>query len=143
MLPPLRDIKNDIPQFFDYFLGELAKEKQQEKKQISEEAISMLKSYTWPGNMRELRNVAERALIVSRGKQIELDDMPPVLQETLTSPIPESRPLPMLKDLMEQTEKRAITQALKLTKGNKARTAKILGIHRTGLYQKMNKYAIK
>jgi len=142
-LPPLRETKTDIPKFFDYFLGELSKEKGQKKKQISNEVISLLKNYSWPGNMRELRNVAERALIVSRGQQIELNDMPPVLQKALAFPILENKPLPMLKDLMEQTEKQAITQALKLTNGNKAKSAQILGIHRTGLYQKMSKYNIQ
>ncbi len=143
VLPPLREIKHDIPLFFDYFLSELSKEKQQEKKHISNQAISLLENYSWPGNMRELRNIAERALIVSRGEQIEFDDMPPVLQKTLAYPLPENKPVPMLKDLMEQTEKRAIKQTLKFTNGNKAKAAQILGIHRTVLYKKMNKYGIK
>ncbi|MCP4753710.1 MAG: AAA family ATPase [Proteobacteria bacterium] len=141
-LPPLREITDDIPTLFHHFLHELNKEKRKEVERVSQEAMALLKNYAWPGNMRELRNVAERALIVSRGTQIETEDLPPALKETLSYPIHENKPLPMLKDLLEKTEKRAINEALKLTKNNKASAAKLLGIHRTGLYQKMRKYRI-
>ncbi len=142
-LPPLREIREDIPLLFNHFLKELAREKRQEIREVLPEAMRVLQNYSWPGNIRELRNIAERALIVSRGSQLKLEDMPPALQETVDLPISKNQPLPMLKDLLEKTEKRAIIQSLKLANNNKAKAAQLLGIHRTGLYQKMNKHNIQ
>lgn len=141
-LPPLREIKNDIPLFFNAFLTELSGEMKKKVKPVAEDTMALLQSYGWPGNMRELRNIAERALIVSRGETITLDDLPPVVKETAESIPTGSQSLPMLKEIMETTEKQAIARALKLTGENRVAASKMLGIHRTGLYQKMKKHGL-
>ena len=140
--PPLREIKNDIPLFFNEFLSELSGELKKKVKPVAADTMSLLQNYAWPGNMRELRNIAERALIVSKGEVISLDDLPPAIRKsagafTASQGTPQS-----LKETMEMTEKQTITGTLKLTGNNRAAAAKILGIHRTGLYQKMKKYGI-
>jgi len=141
-LPPLRSIKEDIPLFFNEFLADLSRDLKKPVKPVAPDAMALLQHYAWPGNMRELRNIAERALIVSRGELITLNDLPPVVREKVELAADGSQPLSMLKDIMAEAEKQAITGALKLTGNNRAAAAKMLGIHRTGLYQKMKKHGI-
>ncbi|MFH2130614.1 MAG: sigma 54-interacting transcriptional regulator [bacterium] len=141
-LPPLRAIKDDIPLFFKEFLTELSGELNKKVKPVAANAMTLLQNYAWPGNMRELRNIAERALILSRGETITLDDLPPVVRETTGSLTTGSDRLPMLKAILAETEKQAVSRALELTGDNRAAAAKMLGIHRTGLYQKMKKYGM-
>ncbi len=144
-LPALREMQEDIPFIFQHLLGDLCRGKKRRIPTVSTEAIEVLKNYAWPGNVRELRNIAERALIVCNDACIEVDDLPLSLrvppsirqrgsQENLSS---------NLKELLEDTERRAIIGTLKKTANNRALTAKLLGIHRTGLYQKMKKYSIE
>ena len=141
-LPPLRVVQEDIPLFFNAFLSDLSGELKKKPKPVEPDAMNLLQSYGWPGNMRELRNIAERALIVSQGESITLNDLPPVVRETPDARHTMSQPLPMLKEILEETEEKAISRALELTGNNRAAAAKLLGIHRTGLYQKMKKYEI-
>ncbi len=141
-LPPLRSIKEDIPLFFNEFLTDLSCDLKKPVKPVAPDAMALLQHYAWPGNMRELRNIAERALIVSRGDLITLNDLPPVVRETAEAAYDCSQPLSMLKDIMAEAEKQAIAGALELTGNNRAAAAKMLGIHRTGLYQKMKKHGI-
>ena len=141
-LPALRELRKDIPDIFRYYVGKLSVGKTRTIKDISDEAIHVMQNYNWPGNIRELRNVAERALIVSKGNHITLKDLPiektiPARQQTFSND-----PIGTLKTLLEDTERQAILQALNQTANNRAEAAKILGIHRTGLYQKMKKYGI-
>jgi transcriptional regulator with PAS, ATPase and Fis domain len=143
-LPALREIREDIPAIFSHVIGELSIGKSQVVPGVSDAAIETLMNYGWPGNVRELRNVAERALIVCKGDRIEVKDLP---IEKATSIRPPQLQLPIgavgsLKRLMEDTEKQAILQSLQQTDNNRAEAAKLLGIHRTWLYQKMKKYRI-
>ena len=142
-LPPLRRIKTDIPLLVNRFLEDLAKKGAPLK--IADEAMAALMDYAWPGNIRELKNVVERASIVCRNRFIRPADLPHTMQgETGTAPlsarIPGIRDFRDLKTLMEETEKKAIEDALALSEGKRAEAADLLGIHRTGLYQKMKKY---
>ena len=141
-LPALREIREDIPAIFKHVLEQLCVDKAHGVKSVSNEALDMMVDYPWPGNVRELRNVAERALIVCKSDQIEIEDLPiektrPVRNIPLTIGAASS-----LKRLMENTEKQAIVQSLQQTNDNRVEAAKRLGIHRTGLYQKMKKYGI-
>lgn len=141
-LPALREISEDIPAIFNHFLNKLSVGERPKIRSVHPDAMAAMMHYSWPGNVRELRNVIERAMIVSRNHAIERDDLP---LDTARAPIvkmaPEGAPVP-LKELLEQTEMQAIVQALSLTGNNRAEAAKILGIHRTGLYQKMKKHGI-
>lgn len=142
-LPPLRDIREDILSIFNHFLNQLSAENHRMIHAISPEAAEALQDYSWPGNIRELRNVAERALIVCKGEQIELDDLPMSVKVKLPeSPPINDSPDSSLKALIENAERAAILQALKATGYNRNMSAALLKIHRTGLYQKMKKYQI-
>ena len=81
-LPPLRDIPEDILPIFNHFLNQLSRENHRRIHAVSPEATGALRQYSWPGNIRELRNVAERALIVCRGNRIEIDDLPMSVKES-------------------------------------------------------------
>jgi transcriptional regulator with PAS, ATPase and Fis domain len=143
-LPALREIKKDIPLIFEHLLEKMCCGNKRRILSISPEAIELLKNYTWPGNVRELRNIAERALIVCNNDCIEPDDLPlPLRVPPSLRPGPQENLSSRLKELLEDTERRAIIETLKKTGNNRARTAQLLGIHRTGLYQKMKKYNIE
>jgi transcriptional regulator with PAS, ATPase and Fis domain len=142
-MPALRDIREDIPLIFNYFMEKLSHCKRQPAKTVSSEAMELLMSYAWPGNVRELRNIAERAMIVCQGNQIGPKDLPLAIQ---TPPAGQGFRMDMnlsLKELMEETERCAILEALQKTGNNRANAARLLGIHRTGLYQKMRKYGLE
>lgn len=141
-LPALREIREDIQPIFRHFLHKLSVGERPKIRRVSPDAMEALTHYSWPGNVRELRNVIERAMIVCRNHSIERDDLP--LEKSHAPQIhlsPEGKLVP-LKLLIEQTERQAIIQALAHTGNNRAEAAKILGIHRTGLYQKMRKHGI-
>ena len=140
--PPLREIKEDIPLFFNEFLAELSGELKKKVKPVAADTMALLQNYAWPGNMRELRNIAELALIVSQGETISLDDLPPAVRKTAGTFPAGSDALLGLKEIMELTEKQDLARALELKGNNRAAAAKMLGIHRTGLYQKMKKYGM-
>jgi transcriptional regulator with PAS, ATPase and Fis domain len=144
-LPPLRKIKTDIPLLVNHFLEDLGKNGRPFK--ISDEAMAALVDYSWPGNIRELKNVVERAGIVCKDRYIRPSDLPHNMQEQkdpALSParVPGIQDFSDLKTLMEETEKKAIKDALKMSEGKRAVAADVLGIHRTGLYQKMKKYKL-
>jgi len=141
-LPPLRVLKNDIPLFFNAFLADLSDELKKRPKPVDPEAIRQLQSYAWPGNMRELRNIAERALIVSGGDTITVADLPAVVRETRETPAAADHTLLPLKDCLAAAERQAIVSALSDCGNNRAAAARVLGIHRTGLYQKMKKHGL-
>ncbi len=142
-LPALREIKEDLPLIFTHFLQDLSGGRHRVPS-ISADSMELLKSYSWPGNIRELRNIAERALIVCKNNKIEPEDLPPVFRtpSPLSLRSDQDNPSSTLKDLLEETELCAILSTLKKSGNNRAKTAQILGIHRTGLYQKMKKYKI-
>lgn len=141
-IPPLRDRMEDIEPLAENILSYLLEEMKLGKKQLSREAIRILKSYTWPGNVRELRNVLERAINLASGKII----LPEHLSDRITKKTDYNREeiddLPLLKDIVAEAEVVAITKALDIAKGNKTLAAEKLGIHRTALYKKINKYKI-
>ena len=142
-LPALRELREDIPPIFVHFLEELSRERNRRVPGVVPEAVELLKNYAWPGNVRELRNIAERAMILPGGEVIEPGDLPLALRISTTCPQTRTEePISSLRDLLEVTERRAIVDTLQKSGNSRAKAAKILGIHRTGLYQKMKKYNI-
>jgi transcriptional regulator with PAS, ATPase and Fis domain len=142
-LPALREIREDIQPIFYHLLQKLSPSIHPRIDSVSDEALDAMKRYHWPGNVREMRNVAERAMILSRNDRIELDDLPFDSPNPSEIELPSEEAVAPLKTLMADTECRAIIRALKHTGNNRAEAAKILGIHRTGLYQKMKKHGIR
>jgi two-component system response regulator AtoC len=133
-LPPLRERKEDIPILVDYFLRTQGMEGGWGKA-ISADALGSLKNYDWPGNIRELANVLERALILSTGNTITLKDLPLTI-------LGKSSTLPQSVSTLVEIEKNLIEKTLQELNGNKTKTAKTLGISLRNLYRKLEKYEI-
>ena len=140
-LPPLRERLEDIPLLVAHFLKKFGGERGKEFS-ISPYALSALMSYEWPGNVRELENALESAAALTRTGFISPENLPPKL-------CGESREEHRLEGFyvelpsLEEMEKRYLTHVLKVTGGNKARTASILGITRRTLYRKIEEYKIR
>jgi PAS domain S-box-containing protein len=135
---PLRERKADIIPIARYLLEQMALEANLPEIRLHVEAEKALRNYEWQGNVRELSNVLERTMAALQGDLIRLQDLPFYLHRNRNKKIQSLRS--SLKDVQARTEKEAIQCALEETKNNKARAAKILGIHRTLLYKKMKKY---
>lgn len=136
-LPALCERAEDVPGLVDHFLGEL---KQPEGKNITgveAECLEVLKSYRWPGNVRQLRNVIERALIVSRGPLITIADLPPDMKRTTGSSSSFELRLGMSLD---DVERELIMRTIDFTGGNKSRAAEVLGISLKTLYNRLERY---
>ncbi|RUM32037.1 MAG: sigma-54-dependent Fis family transcriptional regulator [Aquifex sp.] len=129
-IPPLRERKEDIPILVKSFIEKFSKLHQRPVKGISSEAMKILLSYDYPGNVRELENIIERAIVISSGNYILPQDLPEELQT----------PSDNIKD--ENDEIAKIKEALELANGNKTLAAKILGIHRTTLWRKLKEYGL-
>ncbi|NLW40412.1 MAG: sigma 54-interacting transcriptional regulator [Tissierellia bacterium] len=140
-IPPLRDRKEDIPLLCDHLIEYLSKELNTDKKKIDERTMEILMEYHWPGNVRELRNVLERAITLSSQKLILPNHLPERLVKNKMEIKDGERVYP-LKEVVAEAEKEAIIAALNQAKGNKTLAAESLGIHRTALYRKMEKYNI-
>jgi transcriptional regulator with PAS, ATPase and Fis domain len=133
-LPPLRERREDIPALIEHFLA--TRQVGTVRCRVDPEAVGALLSYDWPGNIRELANVLERAQILAEEHLITLDDLPEALNHTpLPPPIPEAEPLNL-----SGLQRRSVRTALEQTEGNKARAAKLLGISRRSLYRLIDRY---
>jgi DNA-binding NtrC family response regulator len=142
-LPPLRERTSDIPALAEHFLRLHAAELGKQIAGFSAEALERLKQYRYPGNIRELQNIVERAAVLSSRPTIGVDDLPPrVAQDVIESPsgpgAPEAPWSPMpLEQALREPERRIILKALKANHWNRQKTAEQLGINRTTLYKKI------
>ena len=141
-IPPLRERREDIELLAKRLLSKLLKDMKIGPKTLSKESIEILKSYDWPGNVRQLRNILERGINLAPGEEILPEHLPQSLLHIKDFEYVDEKIIP-LEDVVEEAEKKAIIRALALTGGNKSLAAKELGIHRTGLYNKLQKYKIK
>ncbi len=138
-IPPLRDRKNDVMLLADYFLERYARENHKDIKRISTPAIEMLTSYHWPGNIRELENCIERAVLLCDEDVLRSDHLPPSLQIAKKSFQADTLTLP---EKVEYLEREMIVDALKETQGCQRRAAKTLGLTERILGYKIKKYNI-
>jgi two-component system, NtrC family, response regulator AtoC len=136
LIPPLRQRREDIPLLVENFVERLAVEMKKRLDGVSAEAMNAIIAYDWPGNVRELRNVLERGAVVACGPLIQVSDLGlPSKAEAL--------PRPGAMASLEEVEKRHVAAVLAHTRGNVSQSARILGIDRVTLYNKMRKYAIR
>jgi DNA-binding NtrC family response regulator len=141
-LPPLCERVTDIPLLARYFLERCRAEAHRDILGFEQEALTLLQRYAWPGNIRELENVVERAVVLAKGRTIGVEDLPPKLVDTAVSaPVIAYHPMP-LKNALEEPEKRILEAALKANGWNRQFTAEQLGINRTTLYKKMKRYSL-
>ncbi|MFZ5813337.1 MAG: sigma-54-dependent transcriptional regulator [Thermodesulfobacteriota bacterium] len=140
-LPPLRERREDMPLFVDHFIKRLNKRYKKNISHIDKDVMDLLLAAPWRGNIRELENALERAVLLSNGETITRHDMcldaPPGHR-----PMEHSAPV-ALKEVVEEAEKRAILQILAETEGNRTAAAKILGIARRTLYDKLAQYGLE
>jgi len=122
-LPPLRERKTDIPLLADHFIEKYAADQGKDVRRIATSAIDLLMSYHWPGNVRELENSIERAVLLCEGGAIHAHHLPPSLQ---TAEVSGTLPRQSLRDALDAHEKDLVLDALKSTRGNRARAARLL-----------------
>ncbi len=137
-MPPLREIREDIPLLVNHFIAKHNRHDPASPPEVSPEAMAKLMAYHWPGNVRQLENVIQRAFALGVNEILQVDDLP---NEIIQSSGNHSRPDINLN--LKALEKRAIQQALQRTSGNKAEAAKLLGVNTTTVYRKMSKYNIE
>jgi len=133
-LPPLRERTGDIPLLADHFLKQYSKKYKKPIRKISAEAIKKLNQHTWPGNVRELQHAIERAVIMCDSTTLEEDDF------ILSSPGGKKEEIELESYDLETIEKNVIRKVLKQNQGNVTKAASQLGLTRTSLYRRMEKY---
>jgi two-component system, NtrC family, nitrogen regulation response regulator NtrX len=137
-VPPLRERIDDVPQLVDNFLDFFATEYGQQKKEISADAVKMLQKYSWPGNIRELKNVLERLVIMTPSKTIKASDM--LMPESTGA---DYFSFSTLKDARDAFEKDFILKKLDENAWNISKTAELLDMERSNLHRKIKAYDIK
>lgn len=133
-IPSLRKRKEDIIELADYFIKFYSRKLNRNIKNISPDFLSALKNYNFPGNIRELRNIIERAVILSENKSLDADLLPKEIT-SYDSAVPSKN--------LENIEKQHILTVLEETGGNKTKAAEILGIGLTTLYRKLQSYGLE
>ena len=144
-IPPLRERREDLPELCEALLRKVNRTLQFDVDGVSREAMELLMQYDWPGNVRELENVLERSVnLMDEVGDILPEHLPPTMRRPATKPaLSNQEETKELAGIMEEAEKQAIYKALETAGGNRSQAAKILGIHRSGFYQKLSKYQIK
>jgi two-component system response regulator AtoC len=136
-LPPLRDRKEDIPLYAEYFTNKFSREFNKGLKGITPEALRIMINYDWPGNVRELQNLIERIVaLTDQPEYIQADDIP--LEAAAQNLVQEG-----LKEALLDFERRYIKNALAAADGNQTKAAEILNIHRTTLVSKLDQLGLK
>ena len=148
-VPPLRERRDDIPLLARHFILTLAAEYGRRPKELSPEALDVLRAQSWPGNVRELRNTIERLVIMTPGDRIELGHLPatllsgnPVQGSAAAAPPEATGDFPSLVDARDDFEKRYIWRKYEECGGNMSRTAEALQVERSNLYRKMKGFGL-
>lgn len=134
-VPSLRERSEDLPIFAEFFLEQANKSLDKSILGFSEAVMDAFTMYSWPGNLREMRNVVKRAVLLSKKEEVELSGLPPEVADP--APTRVERPEDISK---EEFEKDRIISALKRTNFNKSKAAKLLNVTRKTLYNKLNQY---
>jgi transcriptional regulator with GAF, ATPase, and Fis domain len=159
-VPPLRERREDIPELAAHFLRIYRERSGKNELQIDDDALLTLKAYSWPGNIRQLENAMERAVVIAEGAAITIEDLPaeilyasvpldgsdPAWQEALQDESISSSPVLVPnrfdRQQREQMEREQLVRALALAKGNKAEAARALGMARSTLFSRLRKYGL-
>ncbi|MBN2053367.1 sigma-54-dependent Fis family transcriptional regulator [bacterium] len=140
-LPPLRERREDIPLLAQHFLEKYCRLENKAIKEIDSKVICLLLQHDWPGNIRELENVIERAVVICQDNRIGLDELPVELRPRMEmeSAVPWLE-IPETGITLKEMEQRLIEKTLLLAEGNKSRCARMLGITRKSLYARLKAY---
>lgn len=145
-LPPLRDRKEDIPDLVEYFIFKYSHKYQKVVTGVDPQVMEIFMNYSWPGNVRELENAIAHAIVVSHGQIILKDSLPQTILGNKKVEVSSNNlingEIKPLNEVVAQVEKDMIIKALKQCKGNKTKAAKLLGISRKSLFNKIRDYNI-
>jgi DNA-binding NtrC family response regulator len=136
VVPPLRDRRRDIRPMAEHFLAQLAAVHQKPRLRFAQDVFPALEAYAYPGNVRELRNMVERAVISAAPPEVTLEDLPAHVRESAAA---NASP----KMTLEELERAYIAEILDYTRGKKSRAAEILGISRKTLLEKRRRYGLE
>ena len=143
-VPSLRERKDDIPELAKFFLKEFAAETGVPVKDVTKDAMNVLKAHHWPGNVRELRNVIERLVIMTPSSAIEIQHLPPyLLQKPKSSQLIDLFETTNLKEARNEFEREYLKRRLMEFGGNVSKTADAIGIERSNLHRKIKHYGIE
>ncbi len=147
-LPPLRDRKDDLLLLTNHFLKELSERNGKEQNNISKVALEAMRQYNWPGNIRQLRNVIERMMILDIDGILDVDDLPKDIAALASTEV-DHTPQPtgtgsnhLIGQPISEVEKYYIQQALDQCEGKRDKAAKMLGIGERTLYRKIKEYGL-
>jgi transcriptional regulator with GAF, ATPase, and Fis domain len=155
-LPPLRERREDIPELALHFLKVQSQRCARAVTQIDDDALVVFKSYSWPGNVRQLENVIERAVVVAEGPRITVEDLPAdivdesdyEIERVLEEPNPESKSAEepagrrAEREERDRQERERLVRALAAANGNKAEAARVLGLARSTLVSRLKKHGL-
>jgi len=141
-IPPLRERREDIPPLIDHFLARYAEENGKEIAGLSSEAQDVLLKYDYPGNVRELENIIERAVVIARDAVISVEDLP-FREGMIGSPEGRKTDEGLLRGSIEELEKKLIVEAMEKAGDHQTRAAELLGISERMLRYKLKKYGLK
>jgi DNA-binding NtrC family response regulator len=143
-IPPLRDRHEDIPKLADYFIAKYCREMNKPLKKLSQEALKLMDRYHWPVNVRELENTVERAVILCEGRFLTPEHLAIRIRTDEEIRLREGAGLKEVgQHAQTQAERAAIIRVLNETRGNKRKTAEILKIDYTTLFEKLKRYSIE
>jgi len=138
VLPPLRERSDDIPQLVQMFISHYAQQNHKDVVSVDGDVMEAFRGHPWPGNVRQLRNVIERALIVCEGRTIRKNDLP---EDFRTATSPDGGFIKIrLGASLDEVEKEMIARTLEFTGGNKTRAADVLGVSAKTLYNKLERF---
>src|SRR6266850_499291 len=137
-VPPLRERRKDIPMLAQHFLRVYAAKNNRRLDGLGDEALKRLEAYAWPGNVRELENVIERGVVLARGNQVDIADLPPEIAGA--TPLPEGVVSVRIGTPLSEVEQRLLDATLVATGGNKTLAAKLLGIDVRTVARKLERW---
>ncbi|MFA5323173.1 MAG: sigma-54 dependent transcriptional regulator [Smithella sp.] len=140
-LPPLRERREDLGLLINHFIDKFAEENGKQIKGLSAEARDLLLKYDYPGNVRELVNIMERAVVIARDQYITTDDLP--FKSVVSTDESEKKGPSVLRESVDELEKKLIIEAMEKTQDNQTKAAEILGISERMLRYKLKKYGLK
>ena len=141
-IPPLRERDIDIDLLVDHFNRRLALRHAVAPRRLNPDVMAVLRAYSWPGNVREMRNIIENLLLTSRDEEVGLDELPAELLAE-TASVGMAEPELLQATSLEETERAAIARAVHGAHGNLAQAARSLGVSRSTLYRKLEIYQLE
>ncbi len=141
-VPALRERTEDVVLLTQYFIRRYCQRNNRREPEVKDGVYQVLKTYPWPGNIRELQNLVERLIILSENNEIKVEDLPPYLYQPTIQASQIKAGSKTLSEVREDAERQYIEHCLKAANGNVSQAARLLGVERTNLHKKMKSLGI-